>query len=57
MAKYEVRTVLNTYAWIEIEADSEEQAQELAQKGDWTGWKADTDWTSAGDFDAQLTDD
>lgn len=56
MNKYEVRTILNSYAWTIVEAENEEQAQELAKKGDWTGWKIDTDWSSAGDFDTQLAE-
>jgi hypothetical protein len=54
MAKYEAKAVLNTYAWIEIEADSQEEAEKIANEGGWAGWKYDTDMSSAGDIDVDL---
>jgi len=54
MAKYEARAVLNTYAWLEIEADSQEEAEKIANEGGWAGWKFDTATDSAGDIDIQL---
>ena len=54
MAKYEARAVLNTYAWREIEADSLEEAEKIANDGGWAGWKFDTDGDLAGDIDVDL---
>jgi len=54
MAKYEAKAILNTYAWIEIEAESQEEAQKIADAGGWAGWKFDTDTSSAGDIDVEL---
>jgi hypothetical protein len=54
MPRYEARAVLNTYAWLEIEADSLEEAEKIANEGGWDGWKFDTAMDSAGDIDVQL---
>jgi hypothetical protein len=54
VAKYEARTVLNTFAWIEIEADSQEEAERIANEGGWAGWRFDTAMDSAGDIDVEL---
>lgn len=41
---YIVRAVGQTYYWIDIEADSEEEAMELAEEYDGSGWVEENDY-------------
>ena len=50
--KYEVRTVLNTFAWVEVEADSEEEAISQVMRKGWVDWATDTDWSNGSDLEA-----
>ena len=47
MKKYEIQTRVTSWAYIEIEAENEEEALKLANVKPWEEWKHDTDWSSA----------
>jgi len=47
MTRYEVQTRVTTWAYIEVEAENEDQALAEANKLPYSEWKLETDWSSA----------
>jgi hypothetical protein len=47
MTRYEVQTRVTTWAYIEVEAENEDQALVEANALPYSEWKLDTDWSSA----------
>jgi len=46
MNKYTVQVQVNSWAYIEVEADNEEKALEIANNTNWNEWKLDTDFSN-----------
>ena len=53
MKSYEIKTSVNTFLWVEIEAENEEKALEIAGALSWDKWKQDTDFSSCSEMEAQ----
>jgi len=54
MARYEVQVMVQTWAYVEVEADSEQEALKEAEALPYSEWKHDTDWSSADCPEVQL---
>lgn len=50
MARYEVTTQVNSYAWVIVEAESQEEAETLAKRIDLERWRLDTDYSTAEEY-------
>lgn len=53
MARYEVSAQVNSYAWIIVEAESQEEAEAKAKAIEWERWKLDTDYSTAEEFEVR----
>lgn len=47
MKKYTVQYVVNAFPYITVEAESEQEAEELAYLIPWSKWTLDIDYSSA----------
>ena len=58
MSEFEIQIQAITYAWVVIEADTIEQAEEWAKNNPLdSAWKFDTDWSNTGELEVYELDE
>ena len=53
MARYEVSAQVNSYVWTIVEAASQEEAEAKARAIGWEGWRLDTDYSTAEEYEVR----
>ena len=49
MKKYEVQVQVNSWAFISVEAENEQEAEKVANATPWNKWTLDTDFSNYGE--------